>query len=146
MKNMRITFWILFFLSLCVSCKIKNEQNYIINELKINNKIDLGILVNQEYDFLIILDEGATLKQYNISEELEAKWLGQKIIFFKNNRITKQINLDYYISRLEKKNYLSFFDAVNPNAYYIKRARGESVFSLKNVTKIGNDSYCYFAE
>lgn len=108
MKKIQITFWILFFFSLCISCKIQNEQNYIINELKNYNKIDLKILVKQEYDFLIVLDEGATIKQYNIYEDVESNWLGQKIIFFKNNKIIKQINLDYFISKPDKKEYLFF--------------------------------------
>lgn len=146
MKKIRITFLILFFFSLCISCKIQNEQNYIINELKNYNKIDLKILVKQEYDFLIVLDEGATLKQYDIYEDVESNWLGQKIIFFKNNKIIKQINLDYFISKPDKKEYLSFFDTVNPNSCYIKRTRDESVFNLKKVIKIGKNSFCYFVE
>lgn len=80
MKKIRITFWILVLFSLFISCKIQNEQNYIIKELKNYNKIDLGVLIKQEYDFLIVLDEGATLKQYDIYEDVESNWLGQKII------------------------------------------------------------------
>lgn len=48
MKKIRITFWILVFFSLFISCKIQNEQNYIIKELKNYNKIDLGVLIKQE--------------------------------------------------------------------------------------------------
>lgn len=146
MKKIRITFWILVLFSLFISCKIQNEQNYIIKELKNYNKIDLEVLIKQEYDFLIVLDEGATLKQYDIYEDVESNWLGQKIIFFKNNKIIKQINLDYYISKPDKKYYLSFFDTDNPNSCYIKRTRDDSVFNLKNVEEIGINSFCYFVE
>lgn len=146
MKKIRITFWILVLFSLFISCKIQNEQNYIIKELKNYNKIDLEVLIKQEYDFLIVLDEGATLKQYDIYEDVESNWLGQKIIFFKNNKIIKQINLDYYISKPDKKYYLSFFDTDNPNSCYIKRTRDDSVFNLKNVEEIGINPFCYFVE
>ena len=146
MKNIRIALLILFFSSILFSCTKQNEQTYIINELRKSNQIDLGILVNQEYDYLVILDEGSSLKQYDIYVNNDDNWLGQRIIFFKDNKILKQIDLDYYVSKPKKKYYLSFFETVNPNTYFIKREKGNSVFTLTSVTKIGNDSYCYFLE
>lgn len=146
MKRKQALLFAIILINIFSSCRIVNIQNYIIKNLKVNNKIDLGQLVNQEYDYLIILDEGTTLKQYDIYDDIESNWLGQKILYFKNNKIIKQVNLSYYISEPNKKNYLTFFNTTKPSEFYIKRINGDSVFHLKKVSKIGKNSFCYFVE
>ncbi len=111
MKNRQFILYLFCFI--LHSCKMHNEQNLIIKELKENSGIDLGVFVNQKYDYLIILDEGASLRQYDIHNDIEKDWLGQKIIFFKDEKIIRQINLSYYVSEPSEKNYLSFF--INQN-------------------------------
>ncbi len=145
MKNKQLVLYLFFmFWFIMFSCKIHNEQNYIVKELMENNEVDLGIFVNNEYDYLIILDEGASLKQYGIIKGIEKDWLGQKIIFFKDEKIIKQINLSYYVSEPSEKNYLSFFYQSKPGEYYIKREKGNSIFRLVMISKINNDTYCFY--
>lgn len=143
MKNKQLILSILF-CCIIYSCKIYNEQNLLIKELKENSGIDLGVFVNHEYDYLIILDEGASLKQYDILNDSEKDWLGQKILFIKDEKIIKQINLSYYVSEPSEEIYLSFFYQTKPNEYYIKRMKGNTFFYVTEISKIADDSYCFF--
>ncbi len=106
----------------------------------------MSVLCNQKFDCLIILDEGTTLEQYDIQNLSEQKWLGQKIIFVKNNEIVKQVNLSYYVSEPKKNHYLSFFYEVKPSDKYIKRNFNDCVFSIISKQQIGENSICYYLQ
>lgn len=145
MKNKR-NILIIFLLTISfVSCR-NHDETLIIKKLAKYNQIDLSVLCNQKFDCLIILDEGTTLEQYDIQNLSEQKWLGQKIIFVKNNEIVKQVNLSYYVSEPKKNYYLSFFYEVKPSDKYIKRNFNDCVFSIISKQQIGENSICYYLQ
>ena len=143
---------VVFMFPCLISCKSKNAlsmQDFSNDE---QNVFDVSILCEKPYDFLLILDEGTYLFQfdlskYNIQSLVEDQWLGEKIFFILDKKIIKQINVDYYISEPKKHHgYISFFYETKPSTEYIYRDYKDSIFHIKIKKNLKNDSYCYYLE
>ena len=148
MKKLLIYIFTMF---LFVACK----ANFVLSMKDFNNSevIDLNKLCEKEYDFLIILDEGnylfqLDLKKYGIEDfNEEQQWLGEKIFFIHNNKIIKQVNIDYYVSEPKANyRYISFFLGEENIEGFIYRDYENSIFHRKFVQNLKNNSFCYYFE
>ena len=145
--------WILLLISiLIISCK----QSAVLSMKDFDNKdvFDLSLLCDEPYDFLLIVDEGYYLSDFDLSSlKLEVshkelyQWCGEKIYFISNKKIINQVHVDYYVSEpKEHYGYVSFFPVGTSSNNYIYRDYNNSVFYRKTVQKLNYDSYCYYLE
>ncbi|MEL5719962.1 MAG: hypothetical protein P1P59_02395 [Treponemataceae bacterium] len=137
---MKKIFFIAFIPFIICSCTV--EEN-IIWEASKYGEITLEDFIDEDFDYMLVVNQGRYISDFmEHIENDEYDWLGEKIYFVKDNLIIKQINISYFVSEPDRKNYISFF--LHEKVDYIKRYKGDTRFKLIFIQDLGNSFKWYF--
>lgn len=129
-KKIFLVCTVMFFICSCSS----SPENTMIRDARKYGKVDLSKFIDEDFDYIVIVNQGDYIDEFikNIQNNKNS-WPGEKIYFVKDNFVIKQINISYFASEPECRNYVSFFLDANDHSYYIKRFRGELCFNCVDV-------------